>query len=130
LTILNLSLKIRYDNENILLLLLIPGPWKYKDLNTFLFPLIKELYILVDSVADVNNDFTKESFDLRAHLILVSANKPASTNTIGLKRLGNAIRPCYYCIIPRVKEANKEGKSHYYVLYKDIQDLANLLPRT
>jgi Transposase family tnp2 len=91
LTILNLPLKIQYDNENILLLLLIPSPWKYKDLNTFLFPLVEELYILVNSVADVNNDFTKESFDLRVYLILVSANRLAFANTIRLKRLRNAI---------------------------------------
>jgi hypothetical protein len=58
----------------------------------------------------------------------VSADRLAFANVIRLKRLGNTIRPCYYYIIPRVKEANKERKSHYYVLYKDIQDLANLLP--
>ena len=58
----------------------------------------------------------------------MSANKLAFANVIKLKRLGNTIRPCYYYIIPRVKGANKEGKSYYYVLYKDIQDLANLLP--
>jgi hypothetical protein len=60
----------------------------------------------------------------------VSADKLAFTNVIGLKRLRNTIRPCYYYIIPRVKGADKEGKLHYYVLYKDIQDLANFLPRT
>jgi hypothetical protein len=58
----------------------------------------------------------------------VSINGLASINAIGLKRLGNAIRPYYYCIIPKVNSANKEGKSHYYMLYKDIQDLANLSP--
>jgi hypothetical protein len=120
LIILNLPLEIQYNNENILLSLLILGPWKYKDFNTFLFPLVKELYILANSVADVKNDFTRESFDLKAYLILVSTDGLASTNAIGLKRLGNAIRPCYHCIIPRVNGANKEGKSHYYVLYKDI----------
>jgi hypothetical protein len=55
----------------------------------------------------------------------VSTDGLASINAIGLKRLGNAIRPCYYCIILKVNGANKEGKSHYYMLYKDIQDLAN-----
>jgi hypothetical protein len=81
---------------------------------------VEELYILANSVVDVKNDFTKESFDLRAHLILVSTDRLASTNVMGLKRPGNAIRPCYHCIIPRVNGANKEGKSHYYVLHKDI----------
>jgi hypothetical protein len=47
-------------------------------------------------------------------------NKLAFTNIIGLKRLGNAIRPCYYYIILKVNSANKEGKLHYYMLYKDI----------
>jgi membrane-associated phospholipid phosphatase len=120
LIILNLPLKIQYNNENILLSLLILSPRKYKDLNTFLFPLIKELYILVNSVTDVKNDFTKESFNLKAHLILVFINRLAFINTIGLKRLGNAIRPYYYYIILKVNSANKEGKSHYYMLYKDI----------
>jgi hypothetical protein len=48
------------------------------------------------------------------------ADRLAFTNIIGLKRLGNAIRPYYYCIILKVNGANKEGKLHYYVLYKDI----------
>jgi hypothetical protein len=50
----------------------------------------------------------------------VFANKLAFTNIIGLKRLRNAIRPYYYYIIPRVNSANKEGKLHYYMLYKNI----------
>jgi hypothetical protein len=69
---------------------------------------------------DIKNDFTRESFNLRAHLILVFINGLAFTNAIGLKRLGNAIRPCYHCMILKVNSANKEGKSHYYMLYKDI----------
>jgi hypothetical protein len=69
---------------------------------------------------DIKNDFTKESFDLRAHLILMFTNRLASVNVMGLKRLGNAIWPCYYYIILGVNGADKEGKSHYYVLYKDI----------
>jgi hypothetical protein len=40
---------------------------------------------------DIKNDFTKESFDLRAHLILMFTNRLASVNVMGLKRLGNAI---------------------------------------
>jgi hypothetical protein len=50
----------------------------------------------------------------------VFINGLAFINAIGLKRLGNAIRPCYYYIIPKVNNANKERKSHYYILYKDI----------
>jgi hypothetical protein len=44
----------------------------------------------------------------------------AFINAIGLKRLGNTIRPCYYYIILKVNSANKERKLHYYMLYKDI----------
>jgi hypothetical protein len=47
-------------------------------------------------------------------------NKLAFTNIIGLKRLRNAIRPCYYYIILKVNSANKERKSLYYILYKGI----------
>jgi hypothetical protein len=47
-------------------------------------------------------------------------NKLAFINAIRLKRLRNAIRPYYYYIILRVNSANKEGKLHYYILYKDI----------
>jgi hypothetical protein len=50
----------------------------------------------------------------------VFIDKLAFTNIIGLKRLGNAIRPCYHCIILKVNGTNKEGKLHYYMLYKDI----------
>ena len=48
------------------------------------------------------------------------ADRLASINVIELKRLRNAIRPCYYYIILKVNNANKEGKLHYYMLYKDI----------
>jgi hypothetical protein len=47
-------------------------------------------------------------------------NGLASINIIGLKRLRNAIRPCYYYIILKVNSANKKGKLYYYMLYKDI----------
>jgi hypothetical protein len=47
-------------------------------------------------------------------------NRLAFINVIGLKRLGNAIRPCYYYIILKVNSANKERKLYYYMLYKDI----------
>jgi hypothetical protein len=50
----------------------------------------------------------------------VFINKLAFINIIGLKRLGNAIRPYYYYIILKVNGANKEGKLYYYMLYKDI----------
>jgi hypothetical protein len=68
---------------------------------------------------DVKNDFIKESFNLKAHLILMFINRLAFINAIRLKRLGNAIWPYYYIIL-KVNSANKEGKLHYYVLYKDI----------
>jgi hypothetical protein len=60
----------------------------------------------------------------------VSTDGLAFANVIGLKRPRNAIWPYYYYIILKVNSANKEGKSHYYMLYKDIQDLANLPPWT
>jgi hypothetical protein len=47
-------------------------------------------------------------------------NRLAFINAIGLKKLRNAIRPCYYYIILKVNSTNKERKSHYYMLYKDI----------
>jgi hypothetical protein len=75
---------------------------------------------VTNSIADINNDFIKKSFDLKAHFILVFINKLASINIIGLKRLGNAIRLYYYYIILKVNSANKEGKLHYYILYKNI----------
>jgi hypothetical protein len=40
---------------------------------------------------DIKNDFIKESFNLKAHLVLVFINKLAFINAIGLKRLENAI---------------------------------------
>jgi hypothetical protein len=40
---------------------------------------------------DVKNDFIKESFNLKAHFILMFINRLAFINAIRLKRLGNAI---------------------------------------
>jgi hypothetical protein len=41
---------MRYQKYNILLAMSIPGPKKYKNLDSFLYPLIEELKILGTSI--------------------------------------------------------------------------------
>ena len=57
--------------ENILAYALIPGPKSPKDIDSFLYPIVKDLLALAEGVKAYDGH-SKEWFTLRAHLTLVT----------------------------------------------------------
>ena len=106
---LNLPPQERYKVNNILAGMLIPGPKKPKVLDTFLRPLVDELLQLGNGVSAVDGRNCVE-FRLRAWVTMVTGDGPALAEAIGMKRPGNAVRPCRTCMIRAEK-----GSRIYYV---------------
>lgn len=115
---LNLPPEERYRNKNILLLLLIPGPRTYQDLNSFVQLLVQELLLLGKGKTGVYNKFTDSIFTLRAWYFLLSADGPASVSALGTKTPGNAKRPCPYC---QIQGDNNRTGNYYYIPHTDAE---------
>ena len=81
---LNLVPAERFKKHNILLCGVIPGPKNPKDIQSFLRPLVDELKELAAGIDNVYDAFTKTHFTLRAHLVLVTADLPATAKTMGI----------------------------------------------
>jgi len=107
---LNLPPEERYQVKNILGSLIIPGPKKPRDLDTFLRPLVDEL-LRLDEGVDAFDSYTKTPFRLKAWVTMVTGDGPALADAIGMKRPGNAFRPCRACEI----KAERCGGNTYYV---------------
>jgi Transposase family tnp2/Domain of unknown function (DUF4218) len=106
---LNLPPEERYKVKNILAGLVIPGPKKPEDLDSFLRPLVDELLEL-DKGVDAWDGHSMTPFNLKAWVTMVTGDGPALADAIGMKRPGNALRPCRTCEIRA-----EMGKTHYYV---------------
>ena len=120
---LNLPPDQRYKIENILASMLIPGPKKPKNIDTFLRPLVDELLLLDKGVSALDGN-SRINFQLRAWVTIVTGDGPGLAEAIGMKRPGNAYRPCRTCNIT----ANRGGGRIYYVPH-DNYDFANQQPR-
>jgi hypothetical protein len=88
--------------------------------------LIEELKELGAGVDNVRNSYTNLLFTLRAFVIVVSGDGPASAEAMGLKKPGNAYRPCHQCLITAT--AGSTGKT-LYIPHTDV-DISNLPLRT
>jgi hypothetical protein len=129
---LNLPPEERYQKKNILAGVVIPGLKKPRELDTFLRPLVDEL-LLLDKGVDAFDSYRMAPFQLKAWVMMVTGDGPALANAIGMKRPGNALRPCRTCEIKAEKSRNT-----YYVphsrynfsnppLRKDLRDLIKLV---
>ena len=109
---LNLPPEIRHRKQNIICPFIIPGPTKYKDLDSFLQPLVDELNALghPDGI-NTYSAYQKRHFGLRAYAVLFSGDGPAISEAIGMKAPGNAIKPCRFCEVTATKAPN----NHWYV---------------
>jgi Transposase family tnp2 len=96
---LNLPPQERYKVDNILAGMLIPGPKKPKALDTFLRPLVDELNKLGGDGFPALDGRNCAEFQLRAWVTMVTGDGPALAEAIGMKRPGNAVRPCRTCMI-------------------------------
>jgi Transposase family tnp2/Domain of unknown function (DUF4218) len=116
---LNLPPEERYQVKNILASLIIPGPKKPKDLDSFLRPLVDEL-LQLDRGVDAFDGHTMTPFQLKAWVTMVTGDGPGLADAIGMKRPGNAVRPCRTCEIKaeaniKKKKGKKKGTTTYYV---------------
>jgi hypothetical protein len=108
---LNLPPDERYQVKNILASLVIPGPKKPKFIDTFLRPLVDELLLLEKGIPAFDGQ-TRTVFQLRAWATMVTGDGPALAEAIGMKRPGNAFRPCRTCEI-KAERAGAIGKTYY-----------------
>ena len=92
----------------------IPGPKKPKDINSFLRPLVDELQALENGQVTAIDGDTGKEFILRAHVLIVTGDGPAAAEAIGMKSPGNAYRPCRMCTITGVHRTDVR-QSPYYV---------------
>ncbi len=90
-------LTIRYNHDHLLPLSVTPGRRAPPDLDSFLFPLIKELQQLRNGVPAYDSH-TQSSFLLKAHLVLTTGDTPAISKIYHLSG-HNAIYPCRLCVI-------------------------------
>jgi hypothetical protein len=79
---LNLPPQERYKIENIMASMVIPGPHKPKELDTFLQPLVEELKQL-DRGVEAYDANTGCTFDLKAWVMMVTGNSSAIADAIG-----------------------------------------------
>jgi hypothetical protein len=93
---------------------IIPGPKKPKDINSFLRPLVDELIALENGQVTAVDADTGKEFILRAHVLIVTGDGPATAEAMGMKSPGNAYRPCRMCTIKGVKREDVR-QSPYYV---------------
>ena len=114
---LNLPPDQRYKVDNMLSSMIIPGPKKPKDINSFLRPLVDELIALENGQVTAIDGDTGKEFILRAHVLIVTADGPAAADAMGMKSPGNAYRPCRMCTISGVMRT--DVKSPYYVPHTD-----------
>ncbi|RPB17400.1 hypothetical protein P167DRAFT_479756, partial [Morchella conica CCBAS932] len=76
----------------------IPGPNNPKDLDSFLFPLVKELKQLENGIPYVWNGARNNYFTLRAHVCIVAADMPGREKLMNFK--GNrGTSYCPYCYV-------------------------------
>jgi hypothetical protein len=101
----NLPATIRTHLENVICVGVIPGPKQFKDLSSFLVPLIDELLELESGVQTVDSSAPpfKKEFTLRAFLLLAFGDIPAITKLLGVKG-PNAIFPCRTCEIQGITD--------------------------
>ena len=110
----NLPPEIRFWIRHILCVGVVPGPYKPKDFDSFLWPLVMELLKLAAGIKafDLSSD---EIFALRAFLILVFGDIPAVSMVMRMKG-HNGLVPCWMCKITALRTPNSRSPAHYIPL--------------
>jgi hypothetical protein len=93
----NLAPEVRFQEDNILCNGVIPGPHKPKDIDSFLYPTVRDLKRLHNGVT-AYNAANKSDFILRAHVVTVTADMPARDMLMGLSGY-NSRHYCNYCTV-------------------------------
>ena len=117
----NLLPEHRFHLQNVIALSVIPGPKKPKDIISFLYSLVEELFMLSEGVRAFDAN-TENIFTLRAFLIMAFGDILAVSFLMQMKG-HNGISPCRCCNIEGVRAAGEDGSSCkvYYVLLDRLQ---------
>lgn len=110
----NLPPEIRFHINNILALGVIPGPKKPIDSDSFLWPLLLELFRLANGTRAFDI-LTSKLFSLRAYLILVFGDIPAMSMIMRMKG-HNGLSPCRMCEIKGLRIPETDTTTHYVPL--------------
>ena len=112
----NLRPEIRFWIRHILCVGVVPGPYKPKDFDSFLWPLVEELLKLAAGIKafDLSSD---EIFSLRAFLILAFGDIPAVSMIMRMKG-HNGLVPCRMCKITALRTPNSRSPGHYVPLHR------------
>ena len=108
-----------------MIICLLPGPKKAKNIDTWTRLLVDELKQLGSRTRSLyysTNSFTGKYFQLRAWVINISRDGPTLVEVMGIANPGNAIRPCYYYTIRVTRAPN----STYYILHSVKELRGNL----
>lgn len=117
----NLPPKIRFHIDNIIPIGIIPGPNKPAIPDSFLVPLVEELFQLSRGV-QAYDVLTKSHFCFHAFLLVVFGDIPAISMLMKMKGV-NGICPCRACSIKATPIPGEKNHTHYVPLSTNLTGL-------
>lgn len=117
----NLPPETRFHTDNIIPLGIIPGPNKPAIPDSFLIPLLEELYQLARGV-HAYDALSKSQFYLCAFLIIIFGDLPAISMLMKMKGV-NGLSPCRACTIKAIPIPGDTNHTHYVPLSTNLAGL-------
>lgn len=107
ITILNYPPELRA--RHMMIVGMIPGPREPKDFASYFETLLADLQVLSTTGIRAYDGYRKETFQLKAHVCIVTGDTPAIAKLMAMKG-SNAISPCRFCSI----KGQSNGRHWYY----------------
>ena len=117
----NLPPETRFHIDNIIPLGIIPGPNKPAIPDSFLVPLLEELYQLARGV-HTYDALSRSMFHLQAFLIILFGDLPAISMLMKMKGV-SGLSPCRACTIKAIPIPGDTNKTHYVPLSTNLDGL-------
>ena len=117
----NLPPETRFHVNNIIPIGIIPGPNKPAIPDSFLIPLLEELYQLARGV-HTYDALSRSMFYLRAFLIIIFGDMPAISMLMKMKGI-NGLSPCRACAIKAILIPGDTNRTHYVPLSTNLAGL-------
>ena len=109
----NLLPIVRDKELNAMAVIVIPGKTPADYLDSFLYLLVEELLELDAGITRTLDAYIGQYFTMRAHLLVITGDRPAIASIIGTKTLGAAKRACRLYNIEGVTISGR-GQSYYF----------------
>ena len=117
-TNMNAPPEIRSKLENMFIVAIISGPNSPKRMDSFLKPIVEELKLLENGVANCFNSVTNQQFVLHAYLLFIGGDIPAVCKALSIKGV-NAVSPCRFCHVTGVYTPKEFGRQGYHYPMKE-----------